>query len=89
VKSLQCEPPKILTHSPGMCLDEVYNQLLDVGGRWSAGLPFWTRKVLANGGKPNDGAPSYQPTIAFKGCHSLGSLPPKKGQPVRAVELKG
>jgi hypothetical protein len=51
MKSLQCEPPKILTLSLGMRLDEVYNdprQLLGGGGRWSAGLPFWTRKVLAN-----------------------------------------
>ena len=59
MKSLQCEPPKILTHSLGMCPKVGYNdprQLLGVGGRWSAGLPFWKRKVLADGGKPNDDA---------------------------------
>ncbi len=59
MKSLQCEPPKILTHSLGMRLDEVYNdprQLLGVGGRWRAGLPFRKRYVLANGGKANDDA---------------------------------
>ena len=55
-----------------MRLDEVYNdprQLLDVGGRWSAGLPFWTRKVLANGGKPNDDAcTKVSETIQLRVC---------------------
>jgi hypothetical protein len=40
-----------------MRLDIGYNdlrQLSGFGGRWSAGLPFWRRKVLANGGKGND-----------------------------------
>jgi hypothetical protein len=72
VKSLQCEPPKILTHSLGTRLHEVYNdprQLLGVGGRWSAGLPFWTRKVLANGGKAYDNAcAKVSQTVQLRVC---------------------
>ena len=40
-----------------MRLDVVYNDLRQLPGfgvRWSAGLPFWRRKLLANGGKPDD-----------------------------------
>jgi hypothetical protein len=57
VKRLQCERPKILTHSFGVRLDVLDNdlrQLSGFGGRRSAGFPFWKRKVLANGGKPDD-----------------------------------
>ena len=55
-----------------MRLDEAYNdphQLLGVGGLWSAGLPFWPRKVLANGGQPNDNAcTEVSETIQLRVC---------------------
>jgi hypothetical protein len=55
VEGLQSEQPKILVHSLGTCLDiadDDPQQLSGVGSRWSAGLPFWRRKVLGSVGKP-------------------------------------